>query len=234
MVFPSSAFHNRKYRLKFNQFNQYLFGMQLPTSRIFWISSIPFIFKAHETTAFHAIKPQPSLVISLNRGQAHYQLITFLGKGRSIPRAHRLHLSPNVKEVESQQRTYWFQPDGMYGSMNRYISTTNKMEVGFNVFFPNLSPGPFWYLHRCGNQDVRITVHAKWVQWSGPGSQPVKFLWNLQTGTLLVVPLNINSVYIHLSLAEFHWLRREDRLLVIPVSIFTTIHWWSIVNKNPR
>jgi hypothetical protein len=98
----------------------------------------------HETTAFHAIKP-PSLMISLNRGQAHYQLITFLGKGRSIPRAHRLHLS-DVKEVD-QQRTYGFQPNGIYGSMNRYISTTNRMEVGFNVLFPNCSPGPHWYLH---------------------------------------------------------------------------------------
>jgi hypothetical protein len=96
----------------------------------------------HETTAFHAIKP-PSLMISLNRGQAHYQLITFLGKGRSIPRG--LHLS-DVKEVD-QQRTYGFQPNGIYGSMNRYISTTNRMEVGFNVLFPNCSPGPHWYLH---------------------------------------------------------------------------------------
>ena len=34
---PSSAFHNRKYRVKFNQ---YLRGMQLPTSRICWISSM--------------------------------------------------------------------------------------------------------------------------------------------------------------------------------------------------
>ena len=71
----------------------------------------------HETTAFHAIK-HPSLMISLNRGQAHYELITFLGKGRSIPRAHRLHLS-DVKEVD-QQRTYGFQHNGIYGIYTNY------------------------------------------------------------------------------------------------------------------
>ena len=91
----------------------------------------------HETTAFHAIKP-PSLMISLNRGQAHYQLITFLGKGRSIPRAHRLHLS-DVKEVD-QQRTYGFQPNGIYGSMNRYISTTNRMKLVSMCFFLTVHP----------------------------------------------------------------------------------------------